>query len=624
MVLTDMAEFEDKLMLKWGSKQWLETNSILMQRWMDDNVSAEDRKPFKEHILRDELQTNLLIKVLRQYDKPDAEKVKELIDDLVNYRGKLWLVVGAKRTGKTAFIYRLTEHLYKMTGGKERIWWFGPPTKLPPFIEGSTLNEHNLPPVCTIIADEAGIQFWSRMSGGNTDDFLRKLPVIAHTSRNVIVITQSMAITDLNFVRLADAIFYKSYSVFQNSLERLKMSSQLQLFMPRAGEPEKVMFYDSRKLYTLSFKLPEWWNDDYSKPYKHFTGKAEMYRFILLLIKDGIEKDKVLEQAQLRGADVEPLLIEMCAVMLEHKPGLLGMKDDKLVDAIDNGFDDTPLQDVLKGREMHGFKGSFEMAPIQLKIKEQRELNPSFQLASQLPANKIMAEDMAWRHKHEGNIMIMIYGQTGTGKSGLGLSSCECTQMFNKRPMSIERVGYTPDDIVAMLAKSKKGDCHMKDEEPREWGPGSGRAQGELLNVEETIRKQQKNFVFIAPHPTPYHLHHYMLETWGIDFKNDLIRALLYLPGNMQIPLGYVVLRWPGKKLWADYGKLKDKFLEKVEQRTTSSKVGHEKIAKEMANDAKYQEVKAQKAKARYIHWKHPNLTGEEAETIRDMIEFMD
>ena len=119
------------------------------------------------------------------------------------------------------------------------------------------------------------------------------------------------------------------------------------------------------------------------------------------------------------------------------------------------------------------------------------------------------------------------------------------------------------------------------------------------------------------------HLNHYVLETWGIDYKQKLYRALVYLPDNVRIPLGYVVLRWPDPKLWDEYSKLKEKFLKKIEQRATGRKEYQEKIAREMGEDEGYCDLKNNGLRDTYIQIKYTNLTGDEVKMIRNQAELI-
>lgn len=627
MVFVTASDMLGKTQLEYGLKKSLALSPTKRRGFSNKYISLDDRDYFEDMITsgKNPQLTQLVNLFMQQNEEGKMQQNWEnLLDDMANKRGRLYLITGGKGSGKTCFSYFLCEKLFEKYG--ERIWWFGPPTELPDFVEGCTLNENNLPPVCTIICDEAGIQFWSRMSGGNTDDFLRKLPVLRHTSRNAIVISQSMSIMDLSFVRLADGIFYKTYSVFQNQTERLKISDELKLFMPNINEKDWTLFYDNERIQRFKFTLPEWWSENYSKPYRHFKDKSEMYIYIIKLIKDGIDNEKIIEQTQLRGQEVDDVLIRTIQVICTYYgiEELLKMKPKQLLQTITEGFDDTPLQNVLVGEEHTGIKGNFEMPPVQEEYRKQREENDTFRLMSHIPVNTTIAADMRWRNEHEGNVIASVYGMPGTGKSALGIAYCETLQRFNGRPFTVERIKCSNDDLAGLLKKSKKGDAHMKDENPSEWGEGSGRAAGEVRNIEEAIRKQQKHFVFVSPELQTYHLHHYIFETWGIDFKLDLIKALVYIPSNLNIPLGYVVFKFPKKKLWKEYNVMKDKFLEKVENRTTNKKEYQEGIAREMMANEKFNSLKTQKQKEAYISYKKSNLTGEEIKKILAMTAFLE
>lgn len=624
MVLCDISEFEGKTMLKWGVDKWLNSHSITFQKYLDENLSKVDRTPFKESIKGNELQMILMRKVLDQYTKSSNDKVNDIIDDMFKYRGKLYMIVGSKRSGKTAFAYKLCEALN--TKHKEKVWWFGPPATIPPFIEGCTLNENKLPAVCTIIADEAGIQFWSRISGNNTNDFLKKLPVMAHTSRNVIVITQSTAITDLNFIRLSDGLFYKTYSVFQNENERIKLSDQLRLFMPKANQPEKVLFYDSQNIYTINFTLPEWWNDKYSKPYRKFNNKGELYRFVLGLIDDEVNNPRIIEQTELRGSSISNVDIETIRMIADHwdLKELLKRTNSQIVEAIEEGFDDTPLNDLATENKPQKIKANWEVRPRRNWAQNNYESDEDFKIQSMLNVNQQILSDI--NHASEdSNITAMICGMLdpmrGIHKSDLAISFASIIQqVFTKRKMSASRIKYDNDELMESIKEGKKGDTYVRDENPFEGiGVGAGRQIEELRVIIEGIRQAQKNFIFCGIRYGSEQDYDYILEPWGIDEKQKLIKALVFIPSiSMSKPFGYITLRWTEPKLWGNYQKIKNEYLNKIQSRKGSGKsTYHIKCALELIEDEDYMSLTSKKDKSSYIaNLKYENLTGGEIDQI--------
>lgn len=150
---------------------------------------------------------------------------------------------------------------------------------------------------------------------------------------------------------------------------------------------------------------------------------------------------------------------------------------------------------------------------------------------------------------------------------------------------------------------------------------GSGRAKAEMRNVEETFRKRQVNFIYNSP-TIRTHTHQFVLKTHGIDYKQKLVKLLVYksYPG---IPHGYITLGLPNKKLIEAYEKKKDSFLERIEKRTTGLQEYKEKLAKSMSEDSRYEMLKTQRSRLTYIRKLYPNLSTTEAEEVRSLIEII-
>ncbi len=572
MVLCDISEFEGKAMLRWGVEQWLRSNDGLLQQYLDNEMSFDDREPFKEALFSDELQMMIMKKILQQY-KPGSEednnrKFSMLLSEMAEKRGRLLLITGKRGSGKTAFTYRLAELLHRYFN--EPIYYLGPPVPVPKFIAGTTANENNLPADCTVIVDEAGVQFMARKALENIDTIISKLPILRHTGRNMLFVTQSTAISDINIFRQADAVVFKSPAMFEFESERFRVDRQLAMFMPKS--PEKALYLTNDKLLTMTFRLPEWWAEKYSKPYSPFKSKKELYMFVVRLLWDGLDFQQIIEQAGLRGTELTAPEIGQISEMANYYGyDTLLHQPENIVSYIDEGFDDTSLNDLAAGREKKIFGTKWEMDNRQRKetAKFEKQWLEQEKYAFKVNLNQWFLTDLKQASKNSNRTIAVMSALTemrGIHKSNAAISlACLMQKIFNKGTMSVDRIAWDNDDVMNAVRNSKQGDVHIRDEHGFSVGVGSGRAQMELANLIESIRMERKNFIFCGVSYKREHAFDYILEPWGINRKLRLVK-LLMLDKQLQ-PEGYITLSWTPAELWKQYEERKKDYLRKTVSR---------------------------------------------------------
>jgi len=593
-----------------------------VRRWIDENIVHKDRglvflrflnKPFVPYMVFSSLYSFGFGHGVIQ------NMIGHIIKKLHDERGRLDLVVGAKGSGKTCLAFYLAERLHKKYN--EKIIWFGPPVSLPSFMK-TVMNFEDIPVNSTTILDEASVRYFSR--GGQEDqNVIRMLPVQRHSGRNFILVTQSTAISDLNFVRMANSIFFKSFATFQSETERFKLSDELKIFMP-TKRPE-VLYYDNESILNFKFNLPECWKEEYSFPYASFRDDAELYRFILYMIKQKVDTERIALFISLRNKSIDNLELTFIRMLVEFYgvDKFLNLDDDELVKAVKSGFDDTPLGVVSANIN----KFEFDQTPLQWEMtKRESEKSELFDLYSRRNINKIIEIEIGDRLKKTMNLIVSIYGQTGTGKSYASLSLAEYIKKIVKKLYDIEPkiyVEFLVEELLKDIEKANKFDIFILDEAINQFGIGSGRSVQELENIENVMRKRQLVFFFNSPE-VKCHLHHFVLRTHAICYDKKVSKLLVYNPKKFDNDLiGYITLKIPSEELVREYEKKKDAFLDIVQKRSSSSKDYLVEMAKEIMKHKGYDEF-TKSEKLSYIQSVYPNFTTTEQTFILDWTSIME
>lgn len=187
--------------------------------------------------------------------------------------------------------------------------------------------------------------------------------------------------------------------------------------------------------------------------------------------------------------------------------------------------------------------------------------------------------------------ILVISGGVGTLKSALALKFCVALNPSFK----VNQVGFCNTNILSIAEKSEEGDAFMRDEDPKEFGEGTGRVASQIIVLQEALRQRRNHLIFVAPIVRDVATAHYILET--IDCTHDLegIRKLkkgdcVYLrcgikDAKTNIWMGYAIFKIPlYDKLWGEYQSIKEKWLNEVKSMEFGAE-DYEAIAEKVAVD---------------------------------------
>lgn len=185
--------------------------------------------------------------------------------------------------------------------------------------------------------------------------------------------------------------------------------------------------------------------------------------------------------------------------------------------------------------------------------------------------------------------ILVISGGVGTFKSALALKLCVALNPSFK----VNQVGFCNTEILSIAEKSEEGNAFMRDEDPKEFGEGTGRVASQIIILQETLRQRRNHLIFVAPIVRDVSTAHYIIET--IDCTHDLeaVRHLkkgdcVYIrcgikDAKTNIWMGYAIFKIPlYDDLWGDYQKVKEKWLDDVKSMGFGS-VDYRELAKEVA-----------------------------------------
>ena len=617
MVYINTDNYSNRILLTKGQVEWIRDYDELLQEWIDDNdFENVDEWDIKKKIYKgsDAILQYFFFLYLRQKEYYTYEKkIQTIARKIYEDKGHIMLVLGQRRSGKTTFILSLLYEIKKLYNLK--ICWYGMPTQLPSFVDFQTFNMSKIPENSVTITDEASMYFSSRNSMKTKQKIeMQNIPVLGHSRKRMIIISQHEGLIDINWIRQASSILFTTKVIIPTRKERLIINEQLNYFMPlQKGE---ILYFDNDTIFEIKFKLPDWWQEKYSTPYKKFRNNGEKYITICKLLNDNIPKEEINTLLSYRNTSIDLSTLEFIW-RLADKIGienLLSKKEDELEKLVDNGFNDMPLNDIITGKKSF-IKMEFTQREM-YKIYWQKKFEdfPETEIISNINVNQSVFQDMK-DISDNSNIIISIKGWTGTGKSLASLSIAECiASIFRKKPKA-ENICHNLHDIPEKIKNCTAGDVIILDEQEKEFGAGSGADEIKLRTYEETLRARQINFIFNSPR-LHNHVHHFIIETFGINEKYQTSKCLIYTPDEKLI--GYITIHRPQKEFEEKYLELKAKYNTIIQQDTTMAGK-FEKQAAELIKDPDYQYAETIAEKRTFIRNKF-NLSLSGTEEIMSII----
>mgnify|MGYP006278214047 FL=1 len=618
MVFTSVDEFTKKKQYTGSHRKWLRDHEMEVERFLQKNISEDDLDKVVEDMLENPYVHRQMV---AQSKDSNRKKQIQSVEQLAEDNGRIDLIVGGKGSGKTAFVFWICEQIHKKWPDKE-IWWYGPPTELPDYINIS-FDESEIPPGAIVIIDEASVQFAARdHSDPSQVDLMKKIPVIRHKDKNALVVTQSTNLSDRNWVTLADGIFFKSYQVFQGAHERdeVTIHDDLDYYMP--VEKNQCLYMDDDDIVFFNNPLPDCWKERYSKPYGPFRRPAEKYRFVIMLEQWVSHPGKIREQLQLRDASLEDVEIRLIKQIIERRgrDELLDMSDAELETAIDKGLKDDPLNMIVREEDLPGKDYNFKLKPSrEEKFRRKADTEPDFDLFSRLNWNRKFFKELQQRQE-EDNVVLSIYGQQGSGKSytGLSIAGVLC-DIYGKDPAEDVHIYFDRSQITEELEDKEAGEVIILDEQKREQGTGSQQSADNLANKIDILRQEQIHFIFISP-SLEDHNHYFVIEPYGIDFMREVSRNLVYTP-ELNL-MGYITLEKPDTIVEAtNYQERKKEFTEKTKANMEGQNKTLLRKAVKVANSSQFRALAKQSNREQYIKDAFPNLNNTQCEDILSMVE---
>jgi len=188
-----------------------------------------------------------------------------------------------------------------------------------------------------------------------------------------------------------------------------------------------------------------------------------------------------------------------------------------------------------------------------------RVFNPDFNLTKQF------FSEVKFRTSGERNLIIEVVGQTGSGKSFVSVSLA--LNVMGK-PLVVEDICFTSDDLLKRAMEIGKSHVLIQDEQINQLGAGSQRESYERQTLEDTTRKFGLSIIFCSPTTRDHSTAHYVLEVICINKRKRLTKVGIISDNQY---LGYFVIKVLScrHKLWVAYEFKKDAFIKSILNRST-------------------------------------------------------
>jgi ABC-type dipeptide/oligopeptide/nickel transport system ATPase component len=272
----------------------------------------------------------------------------------------------------------------------------------------------------------------------------------------------------------------------------------------------------------------------------------------------------------------------------------------------------------------------FSHSPLMNKVHWlQIQCNPWLQAAMGNDLTADFIADIEWRCRHESHFDIMIYGDTGSGKSRLSMSIYYeqwqvATKYINPNlKFTADNMAFTRTAWLRTSEQLSRGDTLIFDEDDQSFiGVGALRQLAEQEQIEKTLRQSQFNFIFNSP-IMETHVEHYILKAFDIDYSKQLNRAVLYKKDDagLIMPCGVIVL--PRHEV-EGYEEKKERFRKAVQARTLTDRFReYDDVAKALIERFKIDKIKKARTVKSLIQRYFPRFTEEEVKEIQTSIDLI-
>jgi len=256
-------------------------------------------------------------------------------------------------------------------------------------------------------------------------------------------------------------------------------------------------------------------------------------------------------------------------------------------------------------------------------------MNPYLQIAMDNDLTDDFKADIQWRTQNESHFDIVIYGETGSGKSRLSqaiywLQTIAAREHLNPDlKITAKNITFTRTEWLARNEALTPGDTLIFDEDDQSAiGVGALRQLMEQEQIEKTLRQSQYNYIFNSP-IIETHVEHYILKAFDIDYSKQLNRAVLYKKDDTGIimPFGVIMLR---RHEIDGYEEKKQKFRKAVQSRTMSDRFReYDDVAKALIDKFGIHKIKKVRTRKSFIQRYFPRFTEEEVKEIQTSIELL-